>query len=599
MIEVKLPFEQGDSLRSGLLESRERVDTILCNSYAPYIKTSGPKGAEFMTFLDSLGPLPNLRRLGNLYTPFSVAFDVQRSIKQYANLEGIMNVPLTCQDLQVSKNKLKMETLVTTDDVESVLPIVENIHELRKVHFYPNYMRGRPENEGVEFSETKFSPDRPFYWTELSCDAFWGHFPISLLRRLPSLTQLQITVGSKTINTVASAIHHLQALQSVIITVNIDGSTIVPIAPSMPPNLNVRRLYVYIYHYGILGIHEASEREEETAKIELLTKSILLLMPSTEKLSIYIDTGYCSVPLFSLEELFYGTELTLNFAYEGVGSLEHVPIPPSTRRLFLTCDRDVACSLSSLYLKTLWIFDRYLRKVLQFRSINSKLDLNNWPALETLYINGDAVAWSKSSLTSLRTVNIRTNRKGDRGNIGITSFVKDLATRPESYPSLEEIELEECPELDILIIMLERRNLLQGPEIKKIKRISFQSPCSLSIQRVISTILGGKWADRPSNEDLSLAGNAEILLDLTLPGCYMCHRGLRFCDAPVEGSPKRDDMKDTMAALQVYPDDEDEILSSWSDRALLWENIDQNGAGRVMSCSWSKSTHENITADSF
>ncbi|PVF99141.1 hypothetical protein CPB86DRAFT_731677, partial [Serendipita vermifera] len=120
------------------------------------------------------------------------------------------------------------------------------------------------------------------------------------------------------------------------------------------------------------------------------------------------------------------------------------------------------------------------------------------------------------------------------------------------------------------MIMLERRNLLQAPNIRKIKEISFRSPCSLGIQKVISTLLGGKWARRPSNKDLSLAGNAEILLDLTLPGCYMCHRGLRFCDAAVESVPKGCNQGDLVKKLQVYPEDEDEILSSWDERVLLW-----------------------------
>lgn len=54
----------------------------------------------------------------------------------------------------------------------------------------------------------------------------------------------------------------------------------------------------------------------------------------------------------------------------------------------------------------------------------------------------------------------------------------------------------------------------------------------------------------------------------------MCHRGLSFCDAAVENSPKEGDMQSLLESLKVYPDDEDEILSSWSDRALLWEGID-------------------------
>ncbi|PVF92174.1 hypothetical protein CPB86DRAFT_681094, partial [Serendipita vermifera] len=95
----------------------------------------------------------------------------------------------------------------------------------------------------------------------------------------------------------------------------------------------------------------------------------------------------------------------------------------------------------------------------------------------------------------------------------ITSFIRHLACHPTSYPSLEGITLGGCPEWDILMIMLERRNLLQEPGIKRITRFRLDSPCSSEILRIINTLLQGKWPHRPSNRDLSLVGNAEIFLD--------------------------------------------------------------------------------------
>lgn len=330
-----------------------------------------------------------------------------------------------------------------------------------------------------------------------------------------------------------------------------------------------------------------------------------LLVDSLEvhngRLSIFIAIVGCSVPISSLEGLFYGTHLTLS-GHEGVEAPKPTSIPPSTCSLFLTCDQDTACSLSSGSLQNLLIVNLDPRSGPYSRNTDPRLDLNSWPALEKLSINGIAVAWRKSSLAFLRIVSIHAHRSGPSGNIKITSFIKDIASHPSSYPSLEEIALDRCPELDILVIMLERRNLLQGPSIKKIKKISLSSTCSLRIQKIISVLLGGRWVERPSNKDLSLAGNVDVLLDLTLPGCYMCHRGLRFCDAPVQNVPKEGNTQGLLEALQVYPEDEDEILSSWSDRALLWENIDQNGAGRVMHCSrsnWRRGMCEDITADSF
>ncbi|PVF94698.1 hypothetical protein CPB86DRAFT_685872, partial [Serendipita vermifera] len=98
----------------------------------------------------------------------------------------------------------------------------------------------------------------------------------------------------------------------------------------------------------------------------------------------------------------------------------------------------------------------------------------------------------------------------------ITSFIRELAYRPESYPSLEDIALKECPEWDILMIMLERRNLLTGPSIQPIQKLRLPSKFPRYIFRIVRDLLRCKWAVRPSNKELSMAGNAEIILDLSL-----------------------------------------------------------------------------------
>ncbi|PVF93222.1 hypothetical protein CPB86DRAFT_790381 [Serendipita vermifera] len=597
MLEVIFPFERWDSLLPALFGSQERIHTIVCTGYDFYLPSDGHRrDTEFINFLNKLGPLPNLRKLENLYTPIGMSFDIQKLLDSYQTLESITNIPFTRQDLQVAKDRLKIETLLTFDGVDDIMPVAETIPTLQKVEFGRKGIIGDTE---VEQSQYKWHPARRFSWTELKWNTSLRHFPLPLLH-FPSLTQLNIKIGVKALNDLTSAIHQLRVLEDVRIEVEVYENIILPVMSTTPPNPNVRVLNIYINGYisGTLDPTARGPQWKVNPDIELLTTSILLLMPSTDELSISIAIGGSSVPIFPLEGLFHGTDLTLYFGYDGVEDPKPTLIPPSTCSLVLTCDEDAACSLSSRSLKSLSIRNMYSRGGLYSRSAGSKLDLNCWPALEKLFIDGNAVEWSKFSLDFLKLVNIHTDRGSSQGNTGITFFIRDIASHPDSYPSLEEIELTECPELDILMIMLERRNLLQGPGIKKIKRISFSSACSFSIQKIISKLLAGKWAERPSNKDLSLAGNAEVLLDLTLPGCYMCHRGLRFCDDPVQDIPKGGNTHGLLEALQVYPEDEDEILSSWRDRAVLWEDIDRNRAGRVMSCSWSESTWENITADS-
>ncbi|CAG8734724.1 3781_t:CDS:2, partial [Acaulospora colombiana] len=87
-------------------------------------------------------------------------------------------------------------------------------------------------------------------------------------------------------------------------------------------------------------------------------------------------------------------------------------------------------------------------------------------------------------------------------------------------------------------------------------KISVPSICPPDISRVISDLLKGKWATRPSNEQLSLAGNAPIK-DNWDPGSGYDH------DA-------------NLLRLRDYPKSEGEVLDTWKARALLWEDLNRD-----------------------
>jgi hypothetical protein len=69
----------------------------------------------------------------------------------------------------------------------------------------------------------------------------------------------------------------------------------------------------------------------------------------------------------------------------------------------------------------------------------------------------------------------------------------------------------------------------------------------------------------------------------------MCHRALRVCGAPVKtnwSSMFSDDTHDQRRRMQEYPDNEDQILATWTERAQLWEDINQDRGGRQFSCEF-------------
>jgi hypothetical protein len=65
-------------------------------------------------------------------------------------------------------------------------------------------------------------------------------------------------------------------------------------------------------------------------------------------------------------------------------------------------------------------------------------------------------------------------------------------------------------------------------------------------------------------------------------------------------SPHQIDKKDEfLKDLILYPENEDEILTTWEERACIWEEVDRNGAWRVMACDWAKSAYLFIDENNF
>ncbi|PVF94334.1 hypothetical protein CPB86DRAFT_689217, partial [Serendipita vermifera] len=133
----------------------------------------------------------------------------------------------------------------------------------------------------------------------------------------------------------------------------------------------------------------------------------------------------------------------------------------------------------------------------------------NWPALERLRVHATAIHWSGTDLKYLRVLNLSTWVDKVVSN-GVTSFLRDLACRPDSYPSLETIHLEECPEWDILVLILERRNLMTNSGARQISSVTFPFPPPYHLAVVIRGLLAGRWTARPSNRELSWLGMQKL-----------------------------------------------------------------------------------------
>jgi len=144
----------------------------------------------------------------------------------------------------------------------------------------------------------------------------------------------------------------------------------------------------------------------------------------------------------------------------------------------------------------------------EFCDFEPLLHHGSYPELAHLTLELPAVRsmWFMPRLHSLRSVVIKSEERLDQN---ATTFCLSILYFPDSCPLLEEVELSGFVEWDILVLMLERRNFSTAP-VKRIRtlKLPLRPP---HLANVISSLLDGKFTERPSNTDLSTEGIREVL----------------------------------------------------------------------------------------
>ena len=145
----------------------------------------------------------------------------------------------------------------------------------------------------------------------------------------------------------------------------------------------------------------------------------------------------------------------------------------------------------------------------EFRDFELLLHHMNYPELVHLTLELPTVVrpiWFMPRLPSLRSVAIKSEESLDQN---ATTFCLSMLYFPDCCPLLEEVELSGFVEWDILVLMLERRNFSTA-SVKRIHtlKLPLRPP---HLEGVISSLLNGKFTERPSNESLSTEGIREVL----------------------------------------------------------------------------------------
>jgi hypothetical protein len=99
------------------------------------------------------------------------------------------------------------------------------------------------------------------------------------------------------------------------------------------------------------------------------------------------------------------------------------------------------------------------------------------------------------------------------GDRAVTRLCTIIATSPDTCPALHTLSFGLFPELDILFIMLERRNLYCHATTARIKKVELPIRMSLSNFKTVRELLRGRMVERQSNFEASLQSNIDMHLD--------------------------------------------------------------------------------------
>ncbi|CAG8649253.1 5142_t:CDS:2, partial [Acaulospora colombiana] len=507
--------------------------------------------------------------------------NLKDSMKELLNksplLECLGDFSFNLEFLLEAQKNIALRELYTCKGLASILPVLEEMYSIREVSFSTmEEWTLAPTQESLSLSQHSV---KPFNWSYLLCAQ---RFPLgSLFHRLPFLTFLHIVPTIHELKEITMALHQLQSLRICMIYLTaVPGhspSLTRQISP-VKPNHSIRRL---VFHTMDFGFVSTIPQEERLLISVILFEMLCQAAPSVEHLGIGGDNPLLShLKLDVFEKL---ETLTLM----PIGKEINIHIPNSVRTLLISKNSAVRKPLPSPNIKALDIQISSVKQTGEeiYNAQTTFMDLREWPALEVATLHSNYSRLTGTSFSSLRSITLKALRYRKRFDINMTLFVKEIAEAVDNYPCLEEIHMDECPEWDILMIMLERRNILAGPGIKPIKRLILPSTCPYSISQLLPGLLAGKWVTRPSNFELSQAGNANYVLNSEIPGCFACLRMLRNCDTRswTYVRPLYNDDR-LFSRLHDYPSSEDEILATWLERALLWEKFYTRG-NRVLRCT--------------
>jgi hypothetical protein len=391
---------------------------------------------------------------------------------QSDHLHRVSGITLTREVLKLPSIR-NLKEFVTQEDAKRVL--ANTLPHLRKVTFLEKVYT---DKESITLTRETLR------WTSLTYRQDVMETLTLLLSRLPLLRELNLRIAHDDLSQFISSMRDLKALQSLELRLWKNMSKIFVPPVTIEP-LDQMRTFIFMEESGIWS-------EAEWEKVSQIPNALFSLFPNVEVLEIKSSpnsmvhtltsaAGFCKVHTLLLHLL-------------GTSPLRDFQISESVRNLRIKFNRAIGFIAPGV---------ERLRVV--------RLDLHNasnrYNAIQNLHFTHfEGPSNNFQPFTTLADIFVG-------GDEAVTRFCLIIATDPDVCPVLHTLSFGRFPDLDILFIMLERRNLYSHPARARIKKLELPTRMSLSNFKSVRDLLRGRIVERQSNFEASLQSNLDMFLD--------------------------------------------------------------------------------------
>jgi F-box-like len=377
---------------------------------------------------------------------------------------------------------LNLKEFATHEDANRVL--AESLPRLEKVAFLE---KSYADKEAIGTPLTV----ETLGWTSLIYRQGVTKTLTSLLSRLPLLRDLSLGIEYHDLSRLIASMRNLQVLQSLSLSCwNIPDKIFVPPA-TIEPLLQVRTF--------IFKEQSMIASDVEWEKLSQVPNAFFSLIPNVEHLEIksYINSLAFINKITSALGFRRVHTLLLDFYDSGPSPAGEFKFPESVRNLKIISRWPNGSITPGV--------ERLQVVVLNLQNAGSQY--STVQKLHLHHFRGASINFQP--FTALTDILID-------GDNPVTRFCVVIATYPDTCPALHTLSCGKFPDLDILFIMLEHRNLYSHSTTARIRNLELPTRMSLSNFKTVRELLRGRIVERQSNFEASLQSNMNMFLDLNM-----------------------------------------------------------------------------------